>query len=262
MPEYRIYIDESGNHDLNVGPDSLHRYLSLTGVMIKEKYARSTVRPAFEGLKNKHFSHWPEQPVILHRKDIVNRLGPFEVLKDEEKSEAFNQDILTFLKKTHFHVITVMIDKHAHKEKYKVWRAHPYHYCMEVIIEKYAQWLVRNNGTGDVVAEARDRKSDKKLKKAFRYFYKNGTGYVKNTRMQSLLTSPELKLYPKTENIAALQIADLIAHPSAASIKAWANKEPAPVNFGGQISKILIDEKYDRSWIGKINGYGRKWLPT
>ena len=98
-----------------------------------------------------------------------------------------------------YSVITVMIDKFAHKEKYRVWQAHLYHYCMEVILEKYAQWLKRQSGKGDVVAESRDRKSDKKLTKAFKYFYKNGTRFVKKNEMQFRITSNELKLYPKTE---------------------------------------------------------------
>ena len=70
MNRYRIYIDESGNPDSRVGADSPHRYLSLTGVMIDEDYARTVVVPTFNKLKSEHFGHWP-YPVIFHRKDIV-----------------------------------------------------------------------------------------------------------------------------------------------------------------------------------------------
>lgn len=261
MERYRIYIDESGNHDLNVGPDSLHRYLSLTGIMINEDYARSVVAPSLSSLKAEHFSHWPDQPVILHRKDIVNKRGPFETLRNQENEKKFNEAILTLFKSLDYCVITVMIDKYAHKEKYRVWHAHPYHYCMEVIIEKYAQWLKRQGGEGDVVAESRDKKSDKKLTTAFKYYYKNGTRYVKKDEMQLRITSNELKLYPKTAGMAVLEIADLIAQPSAVCLKALQNKEDRPNNFGSQIAKILLDSKYDRSWLGKTKGYGRKWLP-
>ena len=156
MPRYRIYIDESGNHDQNISRDSLHRYLSLTGLMVRESYARKHIHPFVEALKDKHFSHWPDQPVILHRKEIVNKEGPFEILKNPVKEEEFNEDLLKLLTRVKFRVITVVIDKYAHKEKYRVWRAHPYHYCMEVIVEKFAQWLERQDGIGDVVAEARN----------------------------------------------------------------------------------------------------------
>ena len=139
---------------------------------------------------------------------------------------------------------------------------HPYHYCMEVIIEKYARWLIRQEGKGDVAAEARTPKMDKKLKKAFGYFYRNGTQYVNKHTMQSLLTSSELKLYRKKDDVAALQLADLIAHPSAAYTKARQNNENLPQNFGARIAGILVDSKYDRSpWGKKIKGYGTKWLP-
>jgi hypothetical protein len=32
-------------------------------------------------------------------------------------------------------------------------------------------------------------------------------------------------------------------------------------NFGGQIAAILETDKYDRDAQGKIDGWGRKWLP-
>lgn len=228
--------------------------------MVDEDYARSVIKTRLEDLKAEHFGHWPE-PVILHRKDIVNKLGPFEILRNPVYEQRFNDAILALFKSLDFHVITVMIDKHAHREKYKIWWVHPYHYCMEVIIEKYAQWLIRQGGKGDVAAEARTPKMDKKLKKAFRYFYRNGTKYVEKAEMQSLLTSSELKLYRKKDDIAALQLADLIAHPSAAYTKARQNNEGLPQTFGARIAEILVYNKYDRSYWGKIYGYGTKWLP-
>ena len=260
MTRYRIYIDESGNPDSKVGADSPHRYLSLTGVMIDEDYARTVVVPTFNKIKSEHFGHWPH-PVIFHRKDIVNKVGPFAVLQDPEKEKKFNSAILSAIAALNYTVITVMIDKHAHKEKYSKWLAHPYHYCMEVITEKYAQWLIRKNGVGDVVAEARTAQVDKKLKNAFRYYYRNGTRFIKKDKMQSLIASHELKVFRKEKNIAALQLSDLLAHPSAASLKAIRFNEPLPKNFGGMVADILIRQKYDRSWFGKIDGYGRKWLP-
>ncbi len=38
--KYRMYIDEVGNSDLNSSDNPLHRYLSLTGVIVGLGYVR------------------------------------------------------------------------------------------------------------------------------------------------------------------------------------------------------------------------------
>ena len=74
-------------------------------------------------------------------------------------------------------------------------------------------------------------------------------------------TSKELKVKLKANNIAGLQLADLIAHPSFKATLARHQKQPLASNFGGQIAQILEDMKYYRSPDGQIDGWGRKWLP-
>ncbi len=75
------------------------------------------------------------------------------------------------------------------------------------------------------------------------------------------LTSRQLKVKAKANNIAGLQLADLLAHPSFRATLARHQGEPLPNNFGGQIAQILEDSKYSRSLRGRIEGWGRKWLP-
>ena len=93
--------------------------------------------------------------------------------------------------------ITVAIDKHAHVEKYSVWHFNPYHYCMRALIERYVLWLNRHKLTGDVVAEPRFKKVDKKLKKSFSYIYDHGTENIPAAIVQARLTSREIKFDPK-----------------------------------------------------------------
>ncbi|HEX3525560.1 MAG TPA: hypothetical protein VH988_00710 [Thermoanaerobaculia bacterium] len=75
------------------------------------------------------------------------------------------------------------------------------------------------------------------------------------------LTSKELKLKKKIDNIAGLQLADLIAYPSFKATVARRNGRDLPGDFGGQIAKILEEGKYRCSPQGRIEGWGRKWLP-
>ena len=73
-------MDEVGNSDLGASHDPNHRYLSLTGVILELEYVAQAVFPALEDLKQRYFGSHPDDPVILHRKELVNKKPPFESL--------------------------------------------------------------------------------------------------------------------------------------------------------------------------------------
>lgn len=158
-------------------------------------------------------------------------------------------------------MITVLIDKKQHTEQYSVWRYDPYHYCLKVLVERYVQWLHHRSAQGDVMAESRGGKEDMRLKQSFARVYAEGSEWVKPEVIQSQLTSQQLKVKPKANNITGLQLADLLAHASYKSALAHRLRTALSANFGGQIAQILLDEKYHRSPTGKIDGWGVKWLP-
>ncbi len=82
--KYRLYVDEVGNSDLNASRDHNHRYLSLTGVIMALSHVQSVVFPAVEALKTEFFNSHPDEPLILHRKELVNKRYPFHSLRDPE----------------------------------------------------------------------------------------------------------------------------------------------------------------------------------
>ncbi len=258
---YRLYIDETGNADLKASDDPNHRYLSLSGLIMTLTHAREHARPQFDQLKQDIFSPDPDEPLILHRKPIVNKNYPFDALRDPAIERKFNNDLLHILRTLRYTVITVVIDKLEHLKRYTVWRYDPYHYCLEVLLERYILSLSRRNLCGDVVAEVRSKNPDKRLKNCYAYLYENGTRYVKPDVVQRCLTSKHLKLKQKILNITGLQMADLIAHPSAMYVRSQNTDDPMPDNFGSKIVQVLIDQKYDRDWSGRIPGWGTKWLP-
>jgi len=70
--KYRIYIDEVGNPDLERSDNPNHRFLSPTGVILELGHVESIVHPQMETLKAKYFRSHPDEPVIFHRKEMVN----------------------------------------------------------------------------------------------------------------------------------------------------------------------------------------------
>lgn len=255
--KYRMYVDECGNPDLESSDNPIHRFLSLTGVIIDLAYVSSTLYGQIESLKSKYFGSHPDDPIILHRKEMVNAKHPFELLRDKKLRKQFDAELLNFLESWEYTVVTVCIDKQAHKEAYKVWRYEPYHYCLALLLERYAIFLEQRQAQGDVMAESRGGKEDRKLKDSFSRLRKAGTEYVTPERFQKVLTSKQLKVKPKTNNISGLQIADIIAHPSRTEIlleNGLRDTQLAP--FARKIVAILEGKYYQHE--GRI--FGKKFI--
>jgi len=170
--KYRLYIDEVGNPDLDSSENPLHRFLSLTGVRIDLEYVGNVLHPQMEKLKSEYFDSHPDEPVIFHRKEILNAKRPFTALRDPDVRNRFDREILKLIESWEFTVISVCLDKKSHKETYQVWRYDPYHYCLAIILERYTFFLEQNKAVGDVMAESRGGKEYMRLKKSFSKLYR------------------------------------------------------------------------------------------
>lgn len=256
----RLFIDEVGNDDTR---SPTERYLSLTGIITKRRAHDSIITPAIEKLKSDFFDHRPpERVVVLHRKEILRREGPFHVLRDEKLNLEWERRVLYLVEKLPYIAITVIIDKHELVRRYPVWQFDPYHYCMRALLERYVMWLSSHKETGDVVAEPRFKKQDKRLKRSFSYLYDHGSEYLRPSSFVRCLTSRDIKYKSKSANVAGLQLVDLIAHPSHQALKAEYTNEAMTAAFGAKIVSILNRSRYRRDpRNGTISGWGVKRLP-
>lgn len=257
MSKFRRYVDEVGNSDLESTDNPNHRFLSLTGVIIELEHVRHVINPQMEALKQKYFAAHPDEPVILHRKEMMNRKPPFEPLRDPNVAAAFDHELLGLLRKWEYTVITVCLDKKKHKEMYTVWRYDPYHYCLAILLERFNFWVNRREGHGDVMAESRGGKEDRRLKDSFARLWNQGTDYVRPDQLQRAFTSKQLKVKPKSLNVSGLQLADLIAHPSRSEILDENGLLGRPLGaFAREVIEIL-KEKYDQAG---DRVFGKKYL--
>ena len=259
---HRMYVDEVGNHhmeNLQTVTDPNHRFLSLTGLIFELDHVRDFVAPQLEALKQKHFDSHPDHPVVLHRKEIVNKNFPFDALRDAKIGAAFDDDILALIRNATFTVLTVVIDKVAHAKRYKVFAEHPYHYCTDVLLERYAQWLEENKCTGDLIFEHRGTKENRELRTAIGRVFSRGTSYVTAKTFKAHVVAP-VNFATKSQNIAGLQLADLIAHPAFMALrKARRPSDPTPSPFANRIINLIVPKYRTRN--ETIEGCGRKWLP-
>ena len=256
--KYRMYVDEVGNSDLESSDNPNHRFLSLTGVAVDLDYVKSSLHPEMESLKGDFFSgHHPDKPVIFHRKEMMNRRGSFVELRTELTREKFDRELLKCLRDWKYTVFSVCIDKKKHKETHTTWRYDPYHYCLKILLERFVLFLKRLGAVGDVMAESRGGKEDKRLKDSFKRIWIEGTENISCEIIQDHLTSKELKVKPKTNNISGLQLADLLAHPSRNEILAENGRLPRNLAPFGQKVVNIIQGKYDRL---KDRVFGKKFI--
>jgi hypothetical protein len=152
------------------------------------------------------------------------------------------------------------MDKLEHQNRYSNWRYDPYHYCMAILFERYHLRLKETNLTGDMMFESRGGKEDMRLKESYRKIFSGGTDWIKPEDIDDTITSKELKIKPKSANIAGLQIADLLAYPLYRyALKFFNLKDDKRDTFNEQIMEIIKPKIFKSG--NRIDGYGLKLLP-
>ena len=260
VPSHRLYLDESGDHRYDNVEVISSGYLTLLGCIFEREKDYLELNSKMNALKNKYWPNAdPDKPVIFHREDMVRKRGYFNVFEESEILESFNRDLLDLLSSAPYAVINVTLDKATHLKRYK-YPNHPYEYCVHVMLERYVFWLNEMRKQGDVLAESRG-KEDLHLKRVYRSIWQDGTLFKKAEFFQKALTSKEIKIKPKLNNIAGLQIADMLAYPLRE--KLFYEKGIRRHNFKGRFSELVYESvasKIRRGEKGKLKGFGEIFI--
>jgi hypothetical protein len=258
---YRLYLDESGDHVFRETEELAHRYLCLLGCWFRNlDYLK--FHEALEGFKSAYLPHHPDDPVILHREDMINARKAFKNLRDDAVRAKFDNELLRIIEAAEFKVVAVVIDKQELRRAYGTDAAHPYHLGLGFLLQRFAGYLNHINRVGDILGESRGGREDRLLKESYSRVFERGVWMTRSDAFQSALTSGELKLKPKSANIAGLQLADLLGHP----VKQWM------LNHFGYVTEDLapfaqrlmgvIEGKFNRHlYDQRLEGYGAVLYP-
>jgi hypothetical protein len=245
-------VDESGDHTLQLADNDNHRYLGLLGLWFETGDPYRCFARELDALKEEIFGPHPDDdPICLHRKDIVERRGIFGRLRDRELNACFERGLIDLIGRARFHLACVVLDKLEHGDRLRRERSHPYHDCLAALIERYACWLDFQELRGDVMAESRGSKEDQQLQLEFRRILENGTRFLPPALFRSTLTSVKIKLKKKEHAVAGLQLADLLAYPFKRELVARKRGAEPPKDF----STAVLDAARH-----KILDGGEVWL--
>jgi hypothetical protein len=162
------------------------------------------------------------------------------------------------MESTQYTAITAFLDKQAMVKKQNWKNKERYLYLMDIVVERYVQFLERTHSIGDIMPEKRGNPKDASLQSAYEHTRGTGTYYVSKQRIESSIRAKSLKFRAKRENISGLQLCDLLAHPSHMITRSILNHNVTLGAFCLSVRDILMSTKYDRSKSGLIIGYGIK----
>lgn len=214
-----LFLDESGDHNLSVID---HRYpmFVLGGVLLDEDYANGPLTEALNNFKREIFDR---TDIILHTADITRNRNGFEALKDVMFRTRFYDRINVLMRELRYSVVACAIRKNDHLRRYREAALDPYLFSLKVLVERFCFDIDKAGGSGLIVAEKRDPTLNKELKLAWSNLKTLGTYYLQARDIEDRIVG--LKLKSKRDNIAGLQLADLVVSPIGRHILGKADKE-------------------------------------
>ena len=138
--DYIVYLDESGDHSLDVIDPQYPIFVLSACVFRKSDYSASIV-PSFLDIKFRFFGH---DMVVLHSRDIRKAQGPFSILQNAQVRGDFLTTINTVVASAPFTLVTAIIDKRRLTRQY-VQPDNPYEIALTFCIERVFRdlnWVV------------------------------------------------------------------------------------------------------------------------
>ena len=235
-----LFLDESGDHNLRVIDPSYPMFV-LGGVIVDKEYADGPLTEAFGDFKHRMLGR---TDIVLHTADIVRTRNGFEALKDNEFRAHFYTELNALMQELRYLVVACVIHKLTYPCLYEPYQPDLYHLSFDALVEMFRHDIgdVRNGGM--IVAEKRQPALDQELQRHWLDLQISGNRYVKGDVIRSRIQALDLR--GKKENIAGLQLADLVVSPVGR--RAMGKPDKSDWN--------IVEQKLRRSRGGRIGDYG------
>ena len=239
-----MFLDESGDHSLTA-IDPQYPMFVLGGVIVDESYAGGELEHRVRRFKRDLFGR---EDLVLHTADIARNKNGFERLIDPVFRRRFYDELNVLMRELEYTVVACAIKKDAHLGAYGMRAVDPYMLCLDILVERFCFEIGDIEGGGLIVAEKRDATLDHQLELAWLNLKIQGTGFVQAKTIEARIQG--LRSRPKTDNIAGLQLADLVVSPIGRFVLGKQTKE----------DWAIIEAKF-RRYKGTYQGAGLVVLP-
>jgi len=240
-----LFLDESGDHNLGV-IDPQYPLFVLGGVILEKDYAEGELTQELNAFKGELFGR---NDLVLHTADITRNRNGFERMKETPFRELFYDKLNELMRKLRYTVVACAIRKDQHLSRYGVAALDPYLLSLDVLVERLCFEVGNVAGGGVIVAEKRDPTLDRQLDVAWLNLKIQGTRFLQAKAIERRILG--LNLRDKSENIAGLQLADLVVTPIGRHVLGKSLKE----------DWRIVESKLRRGPKGSYEGYGLVVLP-
>lgn len=202
-----LFVDESGDHSLSV-IDPQYPIFVLGGIIVEKHYADGELTRQLDDFKQRLFG---TTEIVLHTADITRNRNGFERMKEPAFRERFYADLNVLMATLDYKVVACAIRKDEHLARYGVAALDPYLLSLETLVERFCFAIGTLSDGGVIVAEKRDPTLDQTLELAWLNLKIQGTRYLQGKVIADRIIG--LNLRAKQDNIAGLQLADLVVSP-------------------------------------------------
>ncbi|MBQ7572291.1 MAG: DUF3800 domain-containing protein [Bacteroidaceae bacterium] len=184
---------------------------TLCGILVRDDKV-SLLEEQVRTLKQEF---WGDRQIILHSRDIRKCQNGFEILFDLDVKRRFYEAVNRLLgQKDVYVIVCCSILKEPYIRQFGKLND-VYGQSLSFVLER-AIFCVDNqcqdeSGRISAIVERRGKREDRNLKNYYGQLIEKGTYWVTAERMKNRMTCLDFKW--KNEDIAGLQVADLIAYP-------------------------------------------------
>jgi hypothetical protein len=208
-----LYIDETGDHSLSK-IDTSYPIFVLSGVIVDEAYHNGELTDTLNALKVKHFG---SSNIVLHAQEMTHPQSAHNQLymkfMDSEFRRKFYKDFERFLTRSDISIVACVIMKNKHFANYGLEARDPYLLSFDNLLNRLA-FDLHEDQKGKIIAESRNSILDNQLEIAYLTTRVEGTNKVQAAEIKLKLDNA-IQFRQKSDNVAGLQLADMVASPIA-----------------------------------------------
>jgi hypothetical protein len=245
-----LFLDETGDHSLTK-IDAQYPVFGLCGIIAEETYHDTVLTDKLNAFKVAFFGN---REIILHTADFTRNQRGFEDMSNHDFRVRFFAELEKLIAELDFKIVACVVRKEDHLRKYRLRALDPYLFSLSLLVERFI--FECGSQGGAIIAESRDPTLNNSLELAFLDLKIRGTDYISATKIQKRIRSFTIR--EKQENIAGLQLADVVATPIG---RHAIGKRTYPAYCGQGDFFSILRGKFRQDAAGKIDGMGLIVLP-
>ncbi len=204
-----LYIDETGDHSLSK-IDRSYPIFVLVGAIVDQNYHDGELTGLLNAFKKRHFD---TSDIVLHSKEMTHPQSAKDNLYmkflDTDFRRSFYKDFEHFLRSARVSIVACVILKDKHFANYGLEARDPYLLSFDNLLNRLV-FDLNDTEKGQLIAESRNSILDNQLEIAYLASRVEGTNKVQPAELK-LKLEPAIQFKQKSDNLAGLQIADMVA---------------------------------------------------